>query len=280
MPTQPRSIAEPLRAITDDEVETFWRDGVVALRGVIPTEWIDALVEPVERTLRRGDAVDMGQLSERPDDDAPAFAAGVDHWRDDETFASFALASPLGPIVARLLRSERVWLWEDSVLVKEPGSPFATRFHTDAGYFHLTGSQIATTWVPLDPASAESGMVHWVRGSHRDPADYRPNLFVTDEPIPGTEGDVVPDVFASPELADRLVTFDLEPGDLTVHHARTLHGAPPNTSGLRRRAVSVRYCGDDARYLHRPGLPGRPGLDEVRDGDPVGPPWCPEVWPR
>ena len=272
--------AEPLRPITDDEVETFWRDGVVALRGVLSTDWIEALAEPVERTLRGGDAVDMGQLSDLDDPAAPAFAAGVDHWRHDGTFHAFSLTSPLGPIVARLLRSEHVWLWEDSVLVKEPGSPFPTRFHTDGGYFHLTGDQIATTWVPLDPTSSTSGMVQWVRGSHRDTADYRPNLFVTDEPIPGTDGDVVPDVLGTPELAARLISFDLEPGDMTVHHARTIHGAPANTSDLRRRAVSVRYCGDDARYLRRAGLPGRRGLDEVSDGDPVGPPWCPPVWPR
>lgn len=280
MPTSSTLNSDPLRPITDDEVETFWRDGVVALRGVLPVDWLDALADPLERTLRRGDAVDMGSLADGGAPDAPAFAAGVDHWRSDDTFAAFALRSPLGPIVASLLRSEHVWLWEDSVLVKEPGTPFATKFHTDAGYFHLTGRQIATTWVPLDPAGPESGMVQWVRGSHLDDAEYRPNLFVTDEPIPDTRGETVPDVLGSPELSDRLISFELQPGDLTVHHARTLHGAPANVSAVRRRAVSVRYCGDDARYLHRPGLPSRPGLGEVADGDPVGPPWCPQVWPR
>jgi ectoine hydroxylase-related dioxygenase (phytanoyl-CoA dioxygenase family) len=270
----------PLRPITDDEVETFWRDGVVALRGVLSTEWTTALAAPMERASGRGEMVDMGQLSDAADPAAPAFAAGVDHWRHDDTFRAFALESPLGPIVARLLRSEHLWLWEDSVLIKEPGSPFATRFHTDAGYFHLSGDQIATTWVPLDPSSPANGMVQWLRGSHRDTVEYRPNLFVTDEPIAGTEGDVVPDVLGTPELAERLISFELEPGDMTVHHARTLHGAPPNTSSVRRRAVSVRYCGDDSRYLHRAGLPTRAGLDQVRDGDPVGPPWCPPAWPR
>jgi ectoine hydroxylase-related dioxygenase (phytanoyl-CoA dioxygenase family) len=280
MPTQTARPQEPLRPVTDDEVDTFWRDGVVALRGILAPEWIEALVDPVERTLRRGETVDMGPMSDQANASAPAFAAGLDHWRQDDTMADFALRSPLGPIVAALLRSNHVWLWEDSVLVKEPGSPFTTRFHTDAGYFHLTGSQIATTWVPLDPAGPDSGMVQWVRGSHLDDVEYRPNLFVTDEPIPGTEGEVVPDVLADADLSQRLVTFELEPGDLTVHHARTLHGAPANTSEVRRRAVSVRYCGEDARYLHKPGLPARPGLDQVDDGDPVGPPWCPQVWPR
>jgi ectoine hydroxylase-related dioxygenase (phytanoyl-CoA dioxygenase family) len=270
---------EPLRAVTDDEVEQLWTDGVVVLRGILPTEWLDALAEPLERTITSGDAADLGAIA-GGEAGRPQFNAGVDHWRHDETFAAFALRSPLAPIVAALLRSNRVSLWEDSVLVKEPGSPFETRFHADAGYFHCDGDQICTAWVPLDAATPDSGMLRWVRGSHRSGHEYRPNLFVTDDPIDGTDGAVVPDVLGTPELAARVITFDVEPGDITVHHARTLHGAPSNRSSQRRRAVSLRYCGDDARYRRKPGLVARPEVGAVTDGDPVGPPWCPEVWPR
>ena len=63
---------------------------------------------------------------------------------------------------------------------------------------------------------------------------------------------------------------------MAVHHARTLHGAFPNASSRRRRAVSVRYCGDDARYELRPGAPRKP--HHARD--PLGDPDCPRVWPR
>ncbi len=269
----------PVRPVTDEEVATFRRDGVVLLRGVLQPEWVEALAGPVDRVVGDGEAVDMGPMADA-DADAPAFAGGVDHWRSDPVFEAFATRSPLAPMVAALLGSGTVHLWEDSVLVKEPGSPFPTFFHTDAGYFHLTGDQVCTTWVPLDAADPDSGVVRWVRGSHLDGVEYRPNLFVTDDPIPGTVGEVVPDVLGTPELAERLVTFDVMPGDVTVHHARTLHGAPPNRSDRRRRAVSVRYTGDDVRYLHKPGLPSRVGLDEVADGDPVGEPWCPRVWPR
>ncbi len=46
-----------------------------------------------------------------------------------------------------------------------------------------------------------------------------------------------------------ILSFVTEPGDITVHHARTIHGADGNAStDIRRRAVSVRYCGDDVRY--------------------------------
>ncbi len=273
---------DSIRPVTQEEKDRFWQDGVVLLRGILDTDWIDALGPPLERTLTQGEAVDLGSLatSATPDTPAaPAFSAGTDHWQHDKTFLAFATASPLPAIAAQLLNSEQIWLWEDSVLVKEPGSPFATKFHTDAGYFHVDGEQICTMWIPLDAATPSSGAVSWVRGSHLDPAVYRPNMFVTEEPIPGTEGVIVPDVLGTPELAARVISFDLLPGDLTVHHARTLHGSGANTSTVRRRAVSLRYCGDDARYRHKPGLPPRAGMEDMEEGDKLGPPSCPQAWP-
>ena len=281
-------LQDPIRPVTQAEVETFWQDGVVLLRGILDTDWLDALAGPLEQTISQGESVNLGIMA--PDSgsvsgsdsnpDAPAFSAGTDHWRHDPTFLAFATASPLAPIAATLLNSEQIWLWEDSVLVKEAGSPFVTKFHTDASYFNLEGNQVCTMWIPLDAATPSSGVVSWVRGSHRDPVEYRPNMFVTDEPIPGTEGESIPDVLGTPELSSRLISFDLEPGDLTVHHARTLHGSPANTSEVRRRAVSMRYFGDDARFRRKPGLMVRPAMTALSDGDPLGPPDCPLAWPR
>jgi ectoine hydroxylase-related dioxygenase (phytanoyl-CoA dioxygenase family) len=274
--------ADPIRPVTQAEVETFHQDGVVLLRGILDTAWLDALAGPLEQTIALGEAVNLGSMAPASDSapDSPAFSAGTDHWRHDPTFLAFATASPLAPIAATLLSSEQIWLWEDSVLVKEAGSPFVTKFHTDASYFNLEGNQVCTMWIPLDAATPSSGVVSWVRGSHRDPVEYRPNMFVTDEPIPGTEGESIPDVLGTPELAARLISFDLEPGDLTVHHARTLHGSPANTSEVRRRAVSMRYFGDDARYRRKPGIMVRSAMSALSDGDPLGPPDCPLAWPR
>jgi ectoine hydroxylase-related dioxygenase (phytanoyl-CoA dioxygenase family) len=43
-------------------------------------------------------------------------------------------------------------------------------------------------------------------------------------------------------------------GDCLVFHAMIVHGAPGNdTAGARRRGLSLRYTGDDARYDPRPG---------------------------
>ena len=105
-------------------------------------------------------------------------------------------------------------------------------FHQDLAYFHVDGEQVCTVWIPLDPVDAANGAVRYVRGSHRDRTSFRPNVFVTTESLPGTEGVDVPDHTDDPAL----VHFDTAPGDIVVHHARTIHGAFANTTPIGHAA--------------------------------------------
>ena len=262
--------------VTTADVDAFRRDGVVCLRGVLPRELLDAMAEPVETAIRSAQSADLSAMAGAPPSSA-RFIAGVDHWRHQPELRAFACDSVLPEIVAALLGTTAVYLYEDSVLVKEPGAAERTHWHQDLAYFHVEGAQLCTAWCPLDDVDEESGAMRFVRGSHAGPELYRPNLFVTTDPLPGTEGDVVPDV-AGGDFD--IVSFALEPGDITVHHARTLHSAGPNrTADRRRRAISVRYCGDDARIRIRPGAPRKPEQLGLTDGDPLGGAVHPKVWP-
>jgi ectoine hydroxylase-related dioxygenase (phytanoyl-CoA dioxygenase family) len=262
--------------ITAADIDAFHRDGAVCLRGVLAPEVIAALDQPVEDAIAGAQSADLSALAGAPADRA-RFVAGVDHWRHQDALRAFACDSVLPQLVAALLASTNVYLYEDSVLVKEPGAAERTHWHQDLGYFHVTGTQLCTTWCPLDAADLATGAMQFVRGSHTWPALYRPNLFVTTEPIPGTEGEPVPDLQRDDV---EIISFALEPGDITVHHARTLHAAGPNTSSTRRRrAISVRYCGDDARVRVRPGAPLKPEQRKLRDGDALGGDVHPQVWP-
>jgi ectoine hydroxylase-related dioxygenase (phytanoyl-CoA dioxygenase family) len=284
-------------APSEAEVATFWEDGVVCLRGVMPAAWIARMRDAVEIALTSSATTDLSAMGDAlgaagapltldasvatassATAGAPRgqFRAGTDHWVEQPEFLAFAADSPLPGIVAGLLRSGQVWLYEDSLLVKEPGTAERTAFHQDLAYFHLDGDQVCTVWVPLDPVDADTGAVQYVRGSHRDRTSFRPNFFVTTDAIPGTEGEVVADRTGDPDL----VSFVTAPGDVVVHHARTIHGASGNrTADRRRRAVSVRYAGDDTVFRVKPGAPTKPHHTDLVDGDPLTEPACPRVWP-
>lgn len=286
----------PSRPVDQEEIDTFWRDGVVCLRSILPVDFVESMAGPVDAALggpmvadlsEMADQLDAGAVAPRMVDDAVAasglprgrFKAGTDHWLEQEEFRNFALLSPLPEIVAAILGSSEIRLYEDSVLVKEPGTQEKTGFHQDMAYFHLEGDLICTTWVPLDPVTEEMGAVRFVVGSHRDTTKYRPTMFVSDMAIPGTEGADVPDF---DELMDetRIISFDTVPGDLTVHHARTIHAARGNLSPTqRRRAISVRYVGDGTRYRVSTGSPLKEHHRGLVEGELLTDDACPRAWP-
>ena len=285
--------ARPMRPITTAEIDAFWADGVVCLRGVLDPTVITAMAEPVEAALRAKESADLSEMGRalaaagetvvtdgNAAESTGRFVSGVDHWRSQAEFRSFAADSALPTVVGALLRGTKVNLYEDSVLVKEPGALERTVWHQDLSYFHVEGDQLCTTWCPLDPTGPDNGAVRYARGSHRWDHVYRPNLFVSPMPIPGTEGELVPDIDALAAAGDcEVLTFVTEPGDVVVHHARTLHAAGGNRSATtRRRAISVRYCGDDARVHVRAGAPLKPYQHDVTDGAVLDSADCPVVW--
>ena len=184
-------------------------------------------------------------------------------------------------IAGALLRSNTVRLFDDQIFVKEPKSRERTAFHQDSTYIEIEGTQCCVLWIPVDPATVSNGALVYVRGSHRDGRRYRPNVFISQAPLPGAMGDELPDIEGHPEEFD-LVSFDVEPGDVLVHHYHTVHGAGGNHSRYQvRRAAVFRYTGDDIRAFPRPGAPKRLHLKStIEDGRPLSDEDYPVVWQR
>jgi ectoine hydroxylase-related dioxygenase (phytanoyl-CoA dioxygenase family) len=177
--------------------------------------------------------------------------------------------------------SEQVRFFHEHVLVKEPGAVERTPWHHDQPYYCVDGDQNVSTWIPLDPVPATSGM-RFVAGSHRWGRWFVPRRFVDHRPYvdpdlaPAVHGaptdtryEVVPDLDAALDR-HRVLSWDVEPGDVVAFHFRTLHDAPGNDLTTRRRAVSLRWLGDDATFATRPWQVSPPyEPDGLRPGDPL-----------
>ncbi len=196
-------------------------------------------------------------------------------------FRRFCIGGAVPEIAGALLESEKVSFFGDQIFVKEPQTRERTAFHQDATYFEIDGDQCCVMWIPVDPVTLEGGVMQYVRGSHRDGKLYAPNVFVSQTPLPGAEGELLPDVEGHMSDHD-IVHFDVEPGDVIVHHYRTIHGAGGNHTRYQvRRAASLRYCGDDIRFCTRPWAPKQlHHTQRLKDGDPLSGPDFPVVWTR
>ncbi len=196
-------------------------------------------------------------------------------------FRRFSLAGAAPEIAGALLGSEQVNFFGDQIFVKEPGTRERTAFHQDATYFEIEGNQCCVLWIPVDPVTLENGAMMYVRGSHKDGKWYQPNVFFSQAPLPGAEGDELPDIEGHLDDYD-IVHFDVEPGDVIVHDYRTVHGTGGNMSRYQvRRVASVRYCGDDIRFKTRPWAPKQlHHKQRLPDGSRLCAPDFPVVWRR
>jgi len=219
-------------------------------------------------------------ISPRAEGDGRFFydAAG---WRSFTGIRQVAMDSALPELITELLNTTRLNFWEDTTFVKSPNTPQRTTFHQDYAYFQIEGSKCCIVWIPLDPADSENGTMEYVRGSHHWQEIYAPNVFIGQSPHPYSPYDRLPDIEGERDKYD-IVSFDVKPGDVIVHHVMTIHGSGGNASSDRiRRALSLRYCGDDITYCDRPGAIVQPYLlDKPSEGSPLFSLDYPLVWPR
>jgi ectoine hydroxylase-related dioxygenase (phytanoyl-CoA dioxygenase family) len=263
----------------------FARDGAGVLRGVIPQPWIERMRAAIDGALRREGplAVNLAPRTKG------AFFNDLFLWRLNEDFRAFVFESPLPRLAADILAADEVRLFYDQLFVMEPRGETGTPWHQDLPYWPIRGPDVISIWVPFDSVSPENGVVSYVKGSHRWDKLIRPTSprlaadgRADEMSTSGNGKDFDP---ADPDL--EFLAWNLEPGDVLVHHAMTVHGAPANnTQDRRRRAIAVRFAGPQTRYDPRPGtwihdtrVRAHLPLPDLQAGDALRGELFPRVWP-
>ena len=269
---------EPLREISESEIEAFEQDGAILLSGMLDDEWIGSLADAIERDIAKPGPGYHGYETE---DGKGQFHGNFDVRLGDPAFQHYCEDSPLPALAAKLMGANKVNLFYDQLFVKEPGTNAPTPWHNDQPYWPVKGSQVMSFWLALDPVTLESGAVEFVRGSHKWDRWFQPESFSKKSAFQyGKNPDYEPmiDVEAGRAGHD-IFHFDMIPGDLIAFHAMTLHGSGGNTrSDRRRRGFAVRYTGDDAVYDPRTGT--NPGISnpDISPGEPMDSERYPVVW--
>ncbi len=256
--------------VTPSRIDCYQRDGVTLLPDAFSQDWIETLRRGLARNLAHPGPYRRHYTAEgKPG----GFFGDYCNWRRIPEYEDFARNSPAAEIAGRLMRSDKVNLFHEHVLVKEPGTEDRTPWHHDQPYYCVDGFDNVSLWIPLDPVPASRG-VEFIRGSHRWGRWFTPTKFTGVDYTRDDDGsEAMPDIEAERDRHD-IASFAMQPGDCVAFHFRTVHGAPRNASpDTRRRAVSFRWTGDDARFVVRTGEMSPPFLDFEacihRPGDPL-----------
>lgn len=261
--------ASPIRAISDDDRETYHRDGVVCLRQVLDPGWIDAML-PVARRLLI-DQEDFGLLPTYP---------GRYMARTIPAFRQLIFDSALGEAAGRAMGSKEIRFFFDEIFAKGPQSDEATIWHCDRMGWPVTGKMVPSIWIPLTPIT-KANSLECIAGTQNEDVPYwlfSPNARKMIKPpdrMPHPDGE---SLRGKPGV--RFLTWDMEPGDLLIVHPWTWHYSHGNPTDDWRIALSVRVFGDDIRWAPRPDCVNLAGVsfDEMLDGERPEGPLFPLMW--
>lgn len=254
--------------VTQAQIDAYDEEGVVPLRGLISPVQLAQLASAIEEDIR-----EPGPFYHGYESDEGKFHGNMRLWETHPVFRDICLNSELPAIAQQFFNSQKINLLYDQLFVKEAAMSQRTRWHNDQPYWPIRGWQVLSFWIALDKTTAENGRLEFIRGSHRWDRWFQPETFGKTEAINQYERN--PDFEDIPDIeADRasydIVSWDLEPGDVYLFHAMTVHGAGGNAlQNRRRRGYTVRYIGDDVVYDVRPGLSQPLVYDKLVQGQPL-----------
>ena len=125
--------------------------------------------------------------------------------------------------------------WGSSFFIKDPRNKSFVSWHQDLTYWGLDPADIVTAWIALSPSTLENGAMRVVPGTHTTDIVPHSDTFNPDNLLSrGQEISVEVD-------EGQAVALELQPGEMSLHHVKLIHGSDPNPSDIRRIGYAVRY---------------------------------------
>lgn len=257
--------------------ESFDRDGVVCLRGVIGEEWLECCRAGIDKALESPGPFFRDQT---PEGSPARYVFDYWNWPNVPEFRRLVIDSPFAGMVASLLEARTLNLLMDNWFLREAGATNGAPWHHDEPYFDFDGGRKCVLWFPLESASRDEGLT-FLGGSHRWGRLYMPQNFREHRPFDG-------DLSRYHETGDfesyreRFLSWDVEPGDCLVFDFRTLHRATSPTRPLSRtiRRMSLRYGDQDVVFKPRGEWTVETGAHLIALGQRPGVPIDCELLPR
>lgn len=207
----------------EDIATNYERDGFVVPIDIVSPDEVQMLradLETAEAELA-GDPEKLKLLYSYPDRLLPSFDKLIRH---DNLIA--AATAALGP---------DLMVWSAALFIKEAHSDKIVSWHQDLTYWGLDDAQETTCWVAFSPATAASGCMKFVPGSHKQQIVDHVDTYAKDNLL--SRGQEI----AVEVKEEDGVMAELQPGQASMHHGHLFHGSGPNVTDDRRIGSAIRY---------------------------------------
>ena len=127
-----------------------------------------------------------------------------------------------------------ILLFHAQWFIKEPNTPNFVSLHQDSAYWGLDRPEGVSAWIAFEDSDAENGCMQVIPDTHKVLLEHVDKIEPTNMLWRGQ-------TVASALDEGKIVNMALKAGEMSLHHARIVHGSGPNRSNRRRIGYSVRY---------------------------------------
>ncbi len=220
--------------LTADELRHFKEQGYVFPKYRLPAPLLGRLKEGIDRLLSAYTDVAQEDLA-NPHMIPPTGGAHLN------PFMETAHHPQILDMVEQVLGADLI-LWITRVLCKPPVTGREVPWHQDGEYWPMRPLATCSVWIAIDPVSTANGCMRFIPESHKRQELYRHHKTERENLVLNLELDQ--DQFDETAA----VNVELEPGQMSLHDVRMIHGSLANTSGQRRAALIMRYMPATSHY--------------------------------
>ncbi len=127
-----------------------------------------------------------------------------------------------------------ILLFGSSLFAKRQNDKRFVSWHQDSAYYGLDPHDEVTVWVAFTPSRKENGCLRVLPGSHIGPDRTHEETYDPQNLL--ARGQSIQDVDE-----ERAAYMELDAGEFSIHHERTVHGSLANLSGQPRMGLAFFY---------------------------------------
>jgi ectoine hydroxylase-related dioxygenase (phytanoyl-CoA dioxygenase family) len=258
--------------LTKKQIEDYQNFGVIIIKDIFK-DWI--------KTLRLGFQKFLDNPSkhgrENVNENQGRFFEDYCNWERIKEFRDCIYNSPAAKIFSEATFSKVTQIFHDHIFIKEAGTQKKTPWHQDMPYYCVDGNDTGSFWIPLDEVNKENNL-KLILGSHKWPKLVRPTKWSNNQSWYSNDSSFI-DLPRIDEFRQNILIPELNLGDTVLFNFKIVHGSSGNKTPHPRRAFSMRFIGDDVRYIDRGG-PTSPPFDGInlKSGDKMREDWFPKIF--
>lgn len=253
--------------VTEEQVTTLEREGVVVLRGVLDEDWVNYMRQATAYQVEHPHFWSLAGTASKLYD---YIQRNV--WQTNRSFADFYYHSAIGDVLRQCGRTQEIRLSTDLLLVN-PNKGF--KWHQDNQNGPIRVEDGIRFWITLDATPKDYGSPVYLKGSHCNSV-VPPEAVFVDIDQPGLE-----------DYKDNILQIEnLQPGDMVVWHPKTIHkidGSPSGTWSSYRRVIAGTVAKQNTRYQDKRGTGGilsDLGHHGLKQDDLLKSPLFPQIYPH